>query len=94
MVGATGNGTAAVFAPELFRRLGVGVVESYNKLGYTFPHYNRNPEDMEMLYEMSESIKALGADFALEFDCDGDRYSVVEGKGEGIYADKVRCDLS
>ena len=30
VVCATGNGTAAAFAPELFRRLGVEVVESHN----------------------------------------------------------------
>ena len=89
VVCATGNGTASAFAPELFRRLGVEVVESHNRLDYTFPHYNPNPEAMEMLHDMSASVKASGADFALGFDGDGDRCGVVDDEGEEIFADKV-----
>ncbi|MFK7938336.1 MAG: phosphomannomutase/phosphoglucomutase [Roseovarius sp.] len=89
VVCATGNGTACAFAPELFRRLGVEVVESHNTLDYTFPHYNPNPEAMEMLHDMSDSVKASSADFALGFDGDGDRCGVVDDEGEEIFADKV-----
>lgn len=89
VVCATGNGTASAFAPELFRRLGVEIVESHNRLDYTFPHYNPNPEAMEMLHDMSASVKNSGADFALGFDGDGDRCGVVDDEGEEIFADKV-----
>jgi phosphomannomutase/phosphoglucomutase len=89
VVCATGNGTASAFGPELFRRMGVEVVESHNQLDYTFPHYNPNPEAMEMLHDMSDSVKASGADFALGFDGDGDRCGVVDDEGEEIFADKV-----
>jgi phosphomannomutase/phosphoglucomutase len=89
VVCATGNGTASAFAPDLFKRLGVEVVESHNRLDYTFPHYNPNPEAMEMLHDMSASVKASGADFALGFDGDGDRCGVVDDEGEEIFADKV-----
>ena len=89
VVCATGNGTASAFAPELFERLGVEVVPSHNQLDYNFPHYNPNPEAMEMLHDMSASVKASGADFALGFDGDGDRCGVVDDEGEEIFADKV-----
>ena len=89
VVCATGNGTAAAFAPELFKRLGVEIVPSHNALDYTFPHYNPNPEAMEMLHDMADSVKASGADFALGFDGDGDRCGVVDDEGEEIFADKV-----
>ncbi|GAA3867169.1 phosphomannomutase/phosphoglucomutase [Celeribacter arenosi] len=89
VVCATGNGTAAAYGPALFERLGVEVVESHNTLDYTFPHYNPNPEAMEMLHDMSDSVKASGADFALGFDGDGDRCGVVDDEGEEIFADKV-----
>lgn len=89
VVCATGNGTASAFAPELFERLGVEVVPSHNVLDYTFPNYNPNPEAMEMLHDMSDSVKASGADFALGFDGDGDRCGVVDDEGEEIFADKV-----
>ena len=89
VVCATGNGTASAFAPELFERLGVEVVPSHNRLDYTFPNYNPNPEAMEMLHDMSASVKASGADLALGFDGDGDRCGVVDDEGEEIFADKV-----
>ena len=89
VVCATGNGTASAFAPELFERIGVEVVPSHNELDYTFPHYNPNPESMEMLHDMSASVTVSGADLALGFDGDGDRCGVVDDEGAEIFADKV-----
>ncbi|MEL7253473.1 MAG: phosphomannomutase/phosphoglucomutase [Pseudomonadota bacterium] len=89
VVCATGNGTAAHFAPMLFERMGVEVVHSHTELDYTFPNYNPNPEAMEMLHDMAASVKASGADMALGFDGDGDRCGVVDDEGEEIFADKV-----
>ena len=89
VVCATGNGTASAFAPEIFARMGVEIVPSHNELDYTFPNYNPNPEAMEMLHDMADTVKASGADFALGFDGDGDRCGVVDDEGEEIFADKV-----
>ncbi|MDG1530956.1 MAG: phosphomannomutase/phosphoglucomutase [Paracoccaceae bacterium] len=89
VVCATGNGTAAAFGPKVLERIGVEVVHSHTELDYTFPHYNPNPEAMEMLHDMSASVTASGADFALGFDGDGDRCGVVDDEGEEIFADKV-----
>ena len=94
VVCATGNGTASAFAPELFERIGVEVVPSHNRLDYTFPHYNPNPEALEMLHDMAASVKASGADFALGFDGDGDRCGVVDDEGEEIFADKMGVILA
>ncbi|MCG7519353.1 phosphomannomutase/phosphoglucomutase [Ruegeria sp. Ofav3-42] len=89
VVCATGNGTASAFAPEIFERMGVEVVPSHNRLDYTFPNYNPNPEAMEMLHDMADTVKSSGADLALGFDGDGDRCGVVDDEGEEIFADKV-----
>ncbi|WP_209598008.1 phosphomannomutase/phosphoglucomutase [Ruegeria sp. HKCCSP351] len=89
VVCATGNGTASAFAPEIFERMGVEVVPSHNRLDYTFPNYNPNPEAMEMLHDMAATVKSSGADLALGFDGDGDRCGVVDDEGEEIFADKV-----
>ena len=89
VVCATGNGTASAFAPEVLKRIGVEVVPSHNQLDYNFPHYNPNPEAMEMLHDMSASVKDSGADLALGFDGDGDRCGVVDNECEEIFADKV-----
>ncbi len=89
IVCATGNGTASEFAPEVLKRIGVEVIPSHNELDYTFPHYNPNPEAMEMLHDMAASVKESGADLALGFDGDGDRCGVVDNDGDEIFADKV-----
>ncbi|GIT90481.1 phosphoglucomutase [Jannaschia pagri] len=87
VVCATGNGTAGAFAPEILRRIGAEVLESHCTPDYTFPAYNPNPEAMEMLHDMADSVRASGADLALGFDGDGDRCGVVDDQGEEIFAD-------
>lgn len=89
IVCATGNGTAAAFAPEMFERMGAEVVPLHTELDYTFPNYNPNPEAMEMLHDMSDALKKSNADIAIGFDGDGDRCGVVDDEGEEIFADKV-----
>ncbi len=89
VVCATGNGTAGAFAPKVLERIGVEVIPSHCALDYTFPHYNPNPEALEMLHDMAETVRQTGADLALGFDGDGDRCGVVDDEGEEIFADKV-----
>ncbi|MEM9716950.1 MAG: phosphomannomutase/phosphoglucomutase [Pseudomonadota bacterium] len=89
VVCATGNGTAAHFGPEILERIGVEVIPLHTELDYTFPHYNPNPEAMEMLHDMAAKVKETGADMALGFDGDGDRCGVVDDEAEEIFADKV-----
>ncbi|MDX2276150.1 MAG: phosphomannomutase/phosphoglucomutase [Hyphomonadaceae bacterium] len=94
VVAACGNGTAGAFAPDALRMMGVEVVELHTKLDWTFPHYNANPEDAEMLHDMAHAVKEHGADVALGFDGDGDRCGVVDDEGEEIFADKIGLMLA
>ncbi|HEY5288973.1 MAG TPA: phosphomannomutase/phosphoglucomutase [Caulobacteraceae bacterium] len=94
VVCACGNGTAGAFAPEALRRMGAEVIEMDCDLDYTFPRYNPNPEDSEMLSAMGEAVRAHGADLALGFDGDGDRCGVVDDEGEEIFADKIGLMLA
>ncbi|NOX94147.1 MAG: phosphomannomutase/phosphoglucomutase [Alphaproteobacteria bacterium] len=89
VIAACGNGTAGAFAPETLERLGLEVIPMDAELDYTFPRYNPNPEDMEMLNAMKVAINEHGADLALGFDGDGDRCGVVDDEGEEIFADKI-----
>jgi len=94
VIAACGNGTAGAFAPEALRRMGAEIVELHCDLDWTFPHYNANPEDSEMLHDMARAVKQHGADLALGFDGDGDRCGVVDDEGEEIFADKVGLMLA
>ncbi|BEV10674.1 phosphomannomutase/phosphoglucomutase [Asticcacaulis sp. DW145] len=89
VVCACGNGTAGAFAPQALRAMGAEVIEMDCDLDATFPKYNPNPEDHEMLVEMAKAVKQHGADLALGFDGDGDRCGVVDNTGEEIFADKI-----
>ncbi|MGQ3017502.1 phosphomannomutase/phosphoglucomutase [Phenylobacterium sp.] len=95
VVCACGNGTAGAFAAEALRKMGVAVVYEMDcDLDWTFPRYNPNPEDQEMLHEMAAAVRQYGADCALGFDGDGDRCGVVDDEGEEIFADKIGLMLA
>ena len=89
VVAACGNGTAGIFAPEILRGIGCDVIELDCNLDYTFPRYNPNPEDMEMLHEIAKCVKTNNADVGFGFDGDGDRVGVIDNKGDEIFADKI-----
>src|SRR5215469_6655987 len=89
VIAACGNGTAGAFAPEALRRIGADVIGMDTDLDFTFPKYNPNPEDLEMLHAMSHAVKEKGADLCLGFDGDGDRCGVVDDQGREIFADKI-----
>src|ERR1700719_2087362 len=74
--------------------IGCEVVPLHTELDYTFPKYNPNPEDMEMLHAMRDAVLEHKADVGLGFDCDGDRCDVVDNTGEEIFADKVGVMLA
>ena len=92
VVCACGNGTAGAFAPEALRRMGAEVMEMDCKLDFTFPRYNPNPEDAEMLHAMAGAVREHGADLALGFDGDGDRCGVVDDDGRGDLRRQDRLD--
>ncbi|WP_300377531.1 phosphomannomutase/phosphoglucomutase [Henriciella sp.] len=94
VVAACGNGTAGAFAPDALRAMGAEVIEMDCNLDNTFPKYNPNPEDSEMLHAMAKAVKEHGADVALGFDGDGDRCGVVDNTGEEIFADKIGLMLA
>lgn len=89
VVAACGNGTAGIFAPEILRGVGCEVIELDCNLDYTFPRYNPNPEDMEMLHEIAKCVKQNNADVGFGFDGDGDRVGVIDNNGNEIFADKI-----
>ena len=86
---ACGNGTAGVFAPEILKGIGCEVIELDCNLDWSFPKYNPNPEDLEMLHAIAKAVKDNNADVGFGFDGDGDRCGVIDDKGNEIYSDKI-----
>jgi len=86
---ACGNGTAGIFAPDILRGIGCEVVELDCNLDWSFPKYNPNPEDLEMLHEIAKAVKENNADIGFGFDGDGDRVGVIDNEGNEIFSDKI-----
>ncbi len=86
---ACGNGTAGIFAPDILRGIGCEVIELDCNLDWTFPKYNPNPEDLEMLHEIAKAVRENNADIGFGFDGDGDRVGVVDNEGNEIFSDKI-----
>ena len=86
---ACGNGTAGIFAPDILRGIGCEVIELDCNLDWTFPKYNPNPEDLEMLHAIAKAVKDNKADIGFGFDGDGDRVGVIDNKGNEIFSDKI-----
>jgi phosphomannomutase / phosphoglucomutase len=86
---ACGNGTAGLFAPDILRGIGCEVVELDCELDWTFPKYNPNPEDLEMLHAIARAVKDNNADIGFGFDGDGDRVGVIDNEGNEIFSDKI-----
>jgi len=94
VVVACGNGTAGAFSPRVLEAIGCEVIPIDCTLDHTFPRYNPNPEDMEMLHAIRDAVLANHADVGLGFDGDGDRCGVVDDEGHEIFADKVGVMLA
>ena len=94
VVVACGNGTAGAFAPQVIEALGCEVIPLDVELDHTFPRYNPNPEDLEMLHAIRDKVLETGADVGLGFDGDGDRCGVIDNTGDEIFADKVGVMLA
>jgi len=86
---ACGNGTAGIFAPDILKGIGCEVVELDCNLDWSFPKYNPNPEDLEMLHEIAKAVKENNADIGFGFDGDGDRVGVIDNEGNEIFSDKI-----
>jgi phosphomannomutase/phosphoglucomutase len=94
VIAACGNGTAGAFAPQVLEAVGCEVIPLDCELDHSFPNYNPNPEDLEMLNALRDAVLSNNADVGFAFDGDGDRCGVVDDKGTPIFADKVGVMLA
>ncbi len=84
-----GNGTASLFAEELFTSLGCNVIPLYCESDSTFPNHHPDPVDPENLADLIEVVKREQADLGLAFDGDGDRIGAVDEKGQIMWGDQM-----
>jgi phosphomannomutase/phosphoglucomutase len=84
-----GNGTASLFAPELFEKLGVDVYPIYCDSDPSFPNHFPDPVKPENLLDLKNLVLDKNLDVGVGFDGDGDRIGVVDDKGNIIFGDML-----
>lgn len=84
-----GNAVAALYAPDLLRRLGCEVVELHCELDGRFPHHLPDPEMEANTRDLQARVLAEGADLGIAYDGDADRVGIVDEKGRRHEADLV-----
>ena len=90
----TGNGTAGAFAPKIFRDAGLEVIEQFTELDHDFPNHEPDPARKDTVEAIGKRVLAEGADMGFGFDGDGDRFGLVDEKGEVVWPDRYMILLS
>ncbi|MBM3219908.1 MAG: phosphomannomutase/phosphoglucomutase [Candidatus Rokubacteria bacterium] len=89
-----GNGVAALYAPELLRRIGCEVVELFCDSDGSFPNHLPDPEDPANVVDLQREVVATGADLGVAYDGDADRVGVVDERGRRHEADLILALLA
>ncbi|MFA6525166.1 MAG: phosphomannomutase/phosphoglucomutase [Patescibacteria group bacterium] len=84
-----GNGSAGLFAPQFFRKLGCEVVELYTTPDATFPNHVPDPEMPNNMEELGRKVVETKADCGIGLDADGDRVGFVDENGEYVDTDMM-----
>jgi phosphomannomutase/phosphoglucomutase len=82
-----GNGTASSVAPDLFREMGMEVIELFCEMDGNFPNHFPDPTVPENLRFLIRAVRDHGADVGIGYDGDADRIGAVDEKGKVIYGD-------
>ncbi len=90
----TGNGTAGMFAPPLFRKAGCEVVEHFTNVDPTYPNYTANPDGEIMMQDTGKQTISNQCNIGFAIDGDGDRLGVVDEKGQIVWPDRYMMLLS
>lgn len=85
----SGNGSAGLFAPGIFKDLGCEVIEMYSKPDTSFPNHIPDPQERQYLKELAKRVKKEKADLGVGFDADADRVGFISEKGNFVASDLV-----
>ena len=89
-----GNGTAGLFAPRLFLKLGYNVTCIFCEPDGTYPNHQPDPQVPANMTSLAAKVRELNADVGIAFDGDADRMGAVDEQGEMIAADRLLALLA
>jgi len=83
-----GNGVGALATPYVLRDLGCGVRTINSNVDGSFPSRPSEPTPQNLKY-LTETVRALGVDFAVALDGDADRAIFLDEKGHVHWGDRT-----
>jgi len=83
-----GNGVAGPIAVEIYRKLGLELIELYCNVDGDFPNHHPNPSDPKNLKDLINEVKKSKCDLGIAFDGDGDRCLILDNKGNIVWPDR------
>ncbi|MDP9313922.1 MAG: phosphomannomutase/phosphoglucomutase [Chloroflexota bacterium] len=83
----TGNGVVGPALAKLYERLPVNLTPMYFEPDGNLPNHGLDPLQPENRAELQARVLAEGADIGFAFDGDGDRFFVIDDRGEFIPGD-------
>ncbi len=83
----TGNGVVGPALAKLYERLPVKLTPMYFEPDGNLPNHGLDPLQPENRAELQARVLAEGADIGFAFDGDGDRFFVIDDRGEFIPGD-------
>jgi len=85
----SGNGTAGLIAPGIFREAGCDVIELFSDPDGNFPNHHPDPALEENLRDLIRTVVEEGADLGIAFDGDADRIGTIDENGKIIWGDHL-----
>ena len=84
-----GSGAASEVAPKIFKNIGCSVVPVNCKYDSNFPQGVPDPENSLFMDEIKGHVLKNKADVGFGYDTDGDRFGMVDEKGNSYYTDMI-----
>lgn len=84
-----GNGVGGPTALQLYRHLGVDLIDIFCDMDGTFPNHHPDPVVEANLEDLRQKVLSEGAELGIALDGDADRLGAVDGKGRVIWGDQL-----
>lgn len=90
----SGNGTAGLAAPEIFKHHGCVVYDLFSEPDGNFPNHHPDPTVPKYMEALKKTVLDKGLDFGVGYDGDADRIGVIDDKGNIIWGDELMVIFS
>jgi phosphomannomutase / phosphoglucomutase len=89
-----GNGVGCLVATDVYKAMGVEVVEIFGAPDGNFPNHHPDPTIPENLTQLVKEVSDRSADLGIAFDGDADRIGVIDKEGNIIWGDQLMIIFS